>query len=269
MQVFPGNPRQWRPGPYSAEELAAFGRMRQKAGLPLFVHSIYLINLASPDPDLSAKSAAALADALRYATLCEAEAVVTHVGSHRGTGVATGVDRVAATVRKARALASREIPAAELMPLLLEGSAGGGTSLAALPGDLRRLLDAVEGPAGVCIDTAHLFAAGRALDEEGAAGRLAAELAGLGLLPQLGLIHLNDSRSLRASLNDRHENLWDGFIGREGLTAVIGHPAFLSVPFVLEVPGVDGRGPDRRNIRRARIMRRAAAEARACSPGAG
>jgi deoxyribonuclease-4 len=263
MQVFPSNPRQWRPGSYTDEQLAAFGEAREEARLPLFVHSIYLINLASPDLELRRKSAVALSDALRFAALTRAEAVVTHVGAHKGAGPASGLERVAAAVREARELAGRNVPAAETMILLLEGSAGAGSSLAALPPDMRALVDAVAAPVGLCLDTAHLFAAGRPLHEPRAVDLLVAELEALGLLELVRLVHLNDSRSPLASHNDRHENLWEGLIGREGLTSMIGHPAFVRAPFVLEVPGADGHGPDRRNVRRAQIMRRKAAAARA------
>jgi deoxyribonuclease-4 len=143
--------------------------------------------------------------------------------------------------------------------LLLETSAGGGDSLGRSPAELGRLvrgLDRAGVPAGVCLDTAHLFAAGYPVHLEQGLEALLEELGAEVGLDRVGLVHLNDSRSGLGSLADRHENLWEGRIGRKGLAGWVCHPALREVPFVLEVPGFDGRGPDRRNLGRARRLRR-------------
>lgn len=252
IQIFPSNPRMWRPAAYSPEDVQAFARALERSGLQLFLHAIYLINLASPDPALRRRSARALAETFRFASACSALGVVIHVGSHHGDGFETALPRVIETVAEARE-ASGGDPV-----LLVESSAGGGNSVGGSLWELSRLVDVLPGSTGICLDTAHLFAAGHPLHTPAGLEALVDELAGLGLLPTLGLIHLNDCSTALGSHHDRHADLWEGRLGRAGLELILGHPTFRQTPFVLEVPGADGHGPDRRNVRRARLMRRTA-----------
>jgi deoxyribonuclease-4 len=252
IQIFPSNPRMWRPAAHSPEDVRMFARALLRAGMQVFLHTIYLINLASPDPELRRRSAGALAQTFRFASACAARGVVIHVGSHHGDGFDSALPRVIDAVAEARADAEGD-------PLLLvESSAGGGNSVGGSLWELSRLVETLPGPTGICLDTAHLFAAGHPLQTPADLEALVDELARLGLLPALGLVHLNDCSTALGSRHDRHADLWEGQIGREGLQLVVGHPAFRHTPFVLEVPGADGHGPDRRNVRRARLMRRAA-----------
>jgi deoxyribonuclease-4 len=270
IQIFPSNPRQWRRGPYTPGDLLAFGSALRRAHMPLYVHTIYLINMASPDAELRRKSADALADSLFFGALVGAAGIVTHIGSHRGDGFQAGADRVARTLAAARLTFESRLVGIDLPndgqcqapELLLESSAGGGDSLGRDIPELGRLLPSVPGPSGVCLDTAHLYAAGYALDTEDGMNRLHDELGAASCLDCVGLVHLNDSKSALGSRSDRHENLWEGLYGRHGLRAVMASPFLTRAPFVLEVPGTDGHGPDRRNIGRARILRREALEIR-------
>ena len=278
IQVFPSNPRQWRPAPYPPDDLVRYGLALRRNRLPLFVHSIYLINLAAPERELRRKSAESLADALHYGALAGAYAVVTHVGSHRRDGFDAGLARVADALEEAYGLLERRLACSvealadaagapapwpggtPIIPaLLFESSAGGGDSMGRDPGELGRLLASAPGRSGVCLDTAHLYAAGYALDAVDGLDRLHEELAVAGCLDRVGLVHLNDSKTPLASRSDRHENLWDGQYGRTGLRRVMRSAHLRTSPFIMEVPGADGHGTDRRNIRRARILRREAA----------
>lgn len=256
LQVFPTNPRQWRSRDYPVEDLEWLAGRLRLLSLLLFVHTTYLINLASPDRDLRVRSAAALADAMRFGHLTGAHALVTHIGSHRGDGFKRALPRVAETVARARQLHGMPTPT-----LLLETSAGSGSTIGASPDELGALVSELGPDVGVCLDTAHLFAAGFAVHEPAGLNEYAGALNANGLGSRVGLIHFNDSATDFGSRHDRHENLWEGRIGRAGLMTVLAHPDFRSVPFVLEVPGFDGRGPDTRNMRRARLMRRAATRA--------
>lgn len=132
VQIFASNPRQWHHRDYPPEETARFAAQLSRAGLRLFIHTSYLLNLASPDPELRSRSASSLAQTLRFGTAAGAAAVVTHVGSHRGEGFRAAVPLVAAAVNEAR------IQAADRhTPLLLETSAGGGHSVGSTPEELR------------------------------------------------------------------------------------------------------------------------------------
>lgn len=283
VQIFPSSSRRWRPYAYTPQDLMAFGQTLREADLPLFVHSIYLINLASPDPEVRRSSAAALAYALYFGTLTGARAIVSHVGSHKGQGFDAGLERVAPAVAEARDLAQEslwaarrtlaraEVPAGageegastagmlltdSLPPLLLESSAGSKNTMGKNPAELAILLEELKGlAAGVCLDTAHLYAAGIPLHTESGLEELLALVDGLMGLERVQLLHLNDCRTAFASLHDQHSNLGEGNIGEEGLRRVVMHPALRRVPFVLEVPGIDGNGPDRENLRRASVFR--------------
>lgn len=267
VQIFASNPRQWAAPPLPVAAVCSFGHALGTLELPLFVHSIYLVNLASPDDTLRSQSAAALAHALAFAALAGAAGVVTHVGSHRATGFEAGATRVAATVGRAaedarRALAREfHTPSLSLPRLLLETSAGGGETLGQSPAELGWLVErlaAVDLAVGVCLDTAHLFAAGYPVHTAPGVEALLQELDTRVGLGRIGLVHLNDSRSVLGSRADRHENIGEGRIGREGLAHWARHPLLRAVPFVLEVPGFKGKGPDRRNLWRARRLGRPA-----------
>lgn len=321
-QIFNTNPRMWRariPAPSEIEALTAGLRTHR---LRLFFHSIYLINLASADDALRQRSLEALALALATGAAAGAEAVVTHVGSHRGEVPDQAASRIVRSMTGAfslaRQLADEQAAAAgrgpqreaagaiELPRLLLETAAGAGNTVGGRLEDLANLISlhhtgrtavpgadgpdspsAVpgaalpEGPSataqagspdrlfagapagvdvrspslGICIDTAHLFAAGYAIHEETGLEELIAELRELRLLDRIGLVHLNDSHTPFASRRDHHENLGEGLIGYEALGRVVRHPALAQVPFVLEVPGAEGHGPDAVNVSVAKRMR--------------
>lgn len=265
MQFFPSNPRTWRPTSYPPSDVQAFREALRAEGLPLFLHTIYLVNPASPDEILRARSAAAIAHALAFGALVGAAGVVTHVGSHKGDGFEVAFRRTVATLEAARSLAiqtlqdvqapSPQEPQTPLPPLLLESSAGQANSVGKSPEELARLISSLSEPVGVCIDTAHLFVAGYDLRSEDGLeaylGRLDAEVG----LERVGLVHLNDARKPLGSRHDQHENLGQGTVGAAALARVVTHPRLRAVPFVLEVPGFEGHGPDRRNLARAKSWR--------------
>ena len=269
VQIFASNPRTWQPRTYDCKEITAFVDDLQRRALPLFLHTIYLINLASPDEALRLRSAEALSSALVLGALTKAAGVVTHMGSHKGARPEVVRSRITATVAQAIAQASRVLAHAgqsgdppALPPLLLENSAGSGTAVAGRLEELSAILPALPVGCGICLDTAHLFAAGYAVHTATGLARLLAQLEQTGLLAHLRLIHLNDSKTPFGSRRDQHENPGAGHIGEKGLARIVRHPALAFVPFVLEVPGQDGRGPDAPNLAAVKLMRRGAAPLR-------
>ena len=255
LQVFPGNPRQWRRPAYPEDELRAFRAALTRSRKPLAVHTSYLINLASPEAELRRKSARALADALVFGARAGARVVVTHVGSHRGDGFEAALGRVGAAARVALEQAAAETSPQGLPSLLLETGAGGKGSVGSSPEELGRLLAELPETAGVCLDTAHMFAAGYPIHTREGRDRFLAEVDHRVSLARVGLVHLNDSRSPLGSRRDRHENVGEGAIGAEGLALWVRHPGLRAVPFVLETPGFDDQGPDRKNLRMAKALR--------------
>ncbi|NLD44075.1 MAG: TIM barrel protein [Chloroflexi bacterium] len=277
MQIFNTNSRTWRTQVRTREEMTALVEGLRRHRLPLFLHSIYLINLASADPLLRERSVSALADALVMGAMLGAAGVVTHIGSrhHQSfpdaarlvvSSIAEVIHladvrladvRLAAAAATADGLAPTQTGCADspVPALLLESAAGSGTTLGGRLDELAAIGHAAHRPCGICLDTAHLFAAGYPLHTAAGLDDLVAELRRLGLLDQVRLIHLNDSRTAVGSSSDRHDNLGDGQIGFDGLGRVVRHPAFRKVPFVLEVPGLEKAGPDAVNLARAKSMR--------------
>lgn len=275
VQIFSTNPRMWRTQTRTSAEVTELRQGLARHRLPLFLHSIYLINLAATDPALRERSISALCDAFVMGAVTGAVGVVTHVGSRHLQSFEAAARTVSCTIDQAirRAvdrLQHGDLPVLEgdgarlpdgllaeavLPRLLLETSAGSGTSIGGRLEELAEIVARSEGRCGICLDTAHMFAAGYAVHTDRGLGRLVDELTDSGLLPLVGLIHLNDSKSELGSLSDRHENLGEGRLTTAGLSRVVQHPAFRQVPFVLEVPGMEGNGPDLVNVQRAKSMR--------------
>jgi len=256
LQIFVGSPRQWRLVEYDPADVAEFRRRRARAGLePLVAHASYLVNFASADPELFRRSVESLTHTVRGMDALDGLAAITHLGSTRGAGWDECCDRVALALRTVLANSSRAM-------VLFEGSAGG--TIGGTFEQLRDILDAAgRSPRlGVCLDTAHLFAAGWDIrTPKGVADMVDAFDRRVGLR-WLRVLHFNDSKTPLGSRLDRHANIGEGSIGRGGFKAVFGHPALRDLPGLIETPGFDHHGPDRRNVMTLKRLRAAAAPAR-------
>lgn len=252
MQIFVKNPNRWNAPPLTDEQVALYRSEAAQHTLgPVVAHASYLINLASPKPEIVAKSRRALADELSRASRLGVAGVVVHPGAHVGAGVEAGVARVAKSVNAVLA----EVEKSETK-LLLETMAGQGTTLGRTFEELAMILAGVAQPerVGICFDTCHVFAAGYALaDEAGYEATWAAFEAALGW-EKLGCIHVNDSRHPLGSHKDRHANVGVGEIGAEGFGRLVNDGRLEPVPLLLETPlGDDGDG-HRRDLARLRQL---------------
>lgn len=237
-QVFVGSPRTWSVGSIDETDVTGFVGARTDADVgPWIVHGTYLINFATPKDDLAAKSIDTVQAELDAAAALGMEYYTFHPGSHTGAGVKTGLENVG--VR----LAELDIP--DSVTLLLENTAGGGTALGMTPEQLNTMIEAAGSAGdeiGVCLDTCHLHAAGYDLTDGDALDELAATIdAALGL-DAVKYLHLNDSKHPRGSNKDEHEHIGRGEIGRTGFELFVNHPAFRSIPKVVETPVGDDRG---------------------------
>jgi deoxyribonuclease IV len=228
IQVFVSNPRGWAAGPGDASEDT---RLRE-SGIPVFIHATYLINLGSGNQEVAAKSADALAHALRRGGEIGAQGVVVHTGS------AVGWDRPQAL----RQIGEIALPLLDKLgdddpDLLFEPMAGQGQMLCARTGDLASYLSAVEHhpKAGVCLDTCHLFAAGHDLTADGGVAAVLDELDAADAGGRVKLVHANDSLLGCGSKRDRHETIGAGQIGAAPFGELLA--ALADVPFVVETPG--------------------------------
>ena len=252
VQIFTQSPRMWKPSQYSPEALAGYreAQSEQQSVSSTFCHATYLINLASPDADLASKSRACLNANLAAAQGMGADGLVLHIGSHRGSGFETAVPAVVESL--AEALDSVET-ATTGCPVLLENAAGAGDTVGRSFEELAVVIDGAGGyeRLGVCLDTQHLWASGvpfTTIEEADALIRLVEETVGL---ERLRCLHLNDSKVPFGANRDRHENIGEGTIGSEGLSALLGHPSLQGLPAILEVPG-DGDGPRAKDLDKAR-----------------
>jgi len=216
------------------------------------IHTIYLINLATPNDDYYEKSVTALVGAVQAAERLGAEAIVNHTGSHQGAGFDVGLARVRAAFTRAL-----EQVGDSKVRVLIENTAGAGGTMGVSFEEIAAIIDAVDGDprVGVCLDTAHLFEAGFDISTgEGLEEALADFETRIGL-DRLALLHLNDSKTPLASNRDRHENIGQGEIGMEGFRRIVNHPAFAELPGIIEVPGMDNDGPDLPNMDLLRALR--------------
>ena len=262
LQIFVGAPQQWKETVYADDQVA---RLRtaiaeQEVG-PVFIHAPYLINLASPKPQLRAMSRQALERQLKWSDRIGAVGVVVHVGS----GAEDALDLASESLN--RLLAAHTGPSA----IILENDAGAGRRIGRTLDQLGELIRRADGDERlrVCLDTAHTLASGYEIrTPEGLEAVLDEFEREIGF-DRLTLAHANDSKVDINTHKDRHENIGDGFIGAEAFARIVQHPRFATTPFILEVPGLLGQGPDRENLCRLRGLLNVGEVARGLGVAAG
>jgi len=244
IQIFASAPQSWRPHSHTDEAIALLKAHAGESEIgPVFVHGIYLINLAAENPEHVEKSVASLAAALRFCEGAGALGTIFHVGSHKGAGFDAVKPRIVAAMRDALDRAPGE------SWLVLENSAGAGNTLAAKFAEIGELIrETGSDRVKVCLDTCHAFASGYDIAEPAGVEAAMAEFDREIGLDRLVAVHANDSKGPLLSGKDRHENIGEGYIGIGGFRTIMSHPAFRDVPFLLEVPGFTGKGPDRENV---------------------
>lgn len=268
VQLFTHNPRTWRPINHKDAEIEAFRAGAAEHGLgPMVSHGLYLMNLGAPDREVPTgppgkpatktrniyrASIESLIQHLQIGERLGLAGIVLHVGSFKGSTESEAIARIGAGIREAFDASPGHCA------IYLENTAGAGDTIGRTFDQLRAVADAVGLPErlGFCLDTQHLFASGFPVHEQGGIDRVLAEFDAKVGLSQLRCLHLNDSKTAFGSNRDRHENLGDGQIGADGFRHILGHPALQSIPVVLEVPGLEGNGPDVENMERARRFHR-------------
>lgn len=249
IQVFGSSPRQFAIRLPTSAAVAEFrSALERSAVSEVYLHAAYLVRLGSEKPGLRAASIKNLAGHLRIAEMIGARGLVFHLGSQ---GEASKNSAVTKTVSGMRAVL-KEVPGKSL--LIMENSSGGGTKLGATIDDLAQLLKKVKSRrVKLCFDTAHAFEAGTLrYDNPVEIKSYFNEWDKKIGLSNLELIHANDSKTAFGSGSDRHENIGRGFIGFGGFKNLALEQRLRSVPWILEVPGVRGNGPDRENIAKLR-----------------
>lgn len=253
MQIFSGSPRSWaRKLPTEQDLNKLFSEQEKLSVSAIFTHALYLVNLASPKPDLLQKSTNSLIHDLNFDSLVKGSGVVVHLGSHLGAGWGAVREQLLAKIKKIL----NQTPEESL--LLIENSAGQKGKIASDLAEIRWLLDRLpENRVGWCVDTCHAFAAGYPLSpssqyQDQDHPDLISEIKRLNLQDSLRCVHVNDSRVKFAAGDDKHDNIGEGLIPQQDLQDFLRDPVIAGKPLVTEAPGFDGKGPDLENIKRLR-----------------
>jgi deoxyribonuclease-4 len=263
LQIFSSSPRMWsQPGTHIADaEAARFRDRRRELQLgPLVIHANYLINLASPNPVLRARSIQAFHQEIVRARTLEADFLVIHPGCTMGANIESSVGLVAQSLKQSvRGVNLRDLR------ILLENTAGQGSSLGSRLEELRSILDLCPDlPIGVCIDTAHVFAAGWSIHTEEGLTDALRDIDRIIGLDRVFVVHANDSKTGLGSRVDRHQHIGKGQIGLAAFGRILNHRLLAQCAFILETP-IDKPGDDRRNV--AALWKLAGRIVRAKGPG--
>jgi deoxyribonuclease-4 len=249
FQTHPTPAVMWRPLRLDEEMVDAYLRKYSAAGMRgHYLHAVYLINLATPKEQLLGQSIGSLVHYMELAGLLQADGVVFHPGSHVGAGFEATVEQVAAAIREVL----DRVPDVQAR-LLVENSAGSGGCVGCSFEELGRIVEAADSDrVGVCLDTQHMFASGYDVrTPEQVSSTLDRFATDVGF-DRLALVHANDSRTPLGSNADRHANIGDGEMGIESFRLLLADARLRQVPWIIEVPGEERRGPDLVNINRIR-----------------
>ena len=252
IQIFPQSPRMWRPTAYAEGDFAAF---RESAGASrvaaTLIHAIYLINCASRETETARRSKAALEHALRVGDGIAADGVVLHAGARKGEPHGPSMRRAAKAIRAA-------LDSSESCPLLLENTAGTEGPLGRTLDELAELVELAGGSdrLGVCVDCCHLFASGVDIVEPEGLAAFVDELDAKIGLGRLRALHVNDSQVPLGANRDRHASIGRGELGARGIATFLSEPRFEGLPALLETAGPEGEGPNRKEVQKAKRLRR-------------
>ena len=244
MQIFLSAPQRWQLPRHTDEQVLEFDRLIAETAIgPNFAHATYLVNLAAIEPGIRQRSIDNLSAYAEWAERIGLAGIVVHVGSGHGQSVAEAEVQVAEALEQVLSRGSTTA-------VVLENSAGSGELLGSRFEQIGALFERLgrDPRLGLCVDTAHTFASGYDLRVPEGINRAVDEISRHIGLDRLMLIHANDSKVGLGSAVDRHENIGKGLLGEEAFARMLEHPALKDVPWVLEVPGYDNKGPDLQNV---------------------
>ncbi len=251
IQIFNQSPRMWKPTIYREEDIVAFKQAMVTSPIAVvLIHAVYLLNCASDDSDIRAKSLTSLTHSLRVGHEIGASGVVLHPGSAKTGDVGKAIARAGKTISEA-------LKESEGCELHLENTAGTGGTLGRSFDELAALLETSGAGErlGVCLDSCHMLASGYDIrTAKGMSSTLSEATRKLGR-GRIRSLHLNDSQTPLGSNRDRHANLGAGELGTEGCMAFLSARGLQKLPCVLETPGEKREGPGRKEIELAMELR--------------
>ncbi len=234
VQMFVKNNMQWFARPLTQAEIRTFLEHRQRSELlSIFAHANYLINLAATNPQFLANSIRALSEELTRAEHLELPFLVLHPGAHLGAGEDAGLDEIVKSIDRV----FRKIPRVKTR-IALETTAGQGSCLGHRFEQIAYIIESVREPQRlcVCLDTAHVFAAGYDIGNQAGVKKTFREFDRAIGLERLAAIHVNDSKTSRGSRVDRHQHIGKGQIGLDAFRLIMSDRRFRKIPKVLETP---------------------------------
>ena len=251
VQIFCSPPQGWAFKPLDEKVVTAFKNKALEQGIGANVlHGVYLTNLGTQDKESLQKGVTSLTNYMNAAHDLGMLGVIFHVGSHRGVGFDTVFQQIIDSLTEVLANSPDDTY------LMLENSAGMGNSIGSKFSELGAIVKAMSNPRiKVCLDTQHSFSAGYDLTTPESVAEVMAEFDREIGVSELMAVHCNDSKPPLGGGLDRHENIGEGHMGLAAFEAIMGHPAFRDVPFYLEVPGFEGKGPDIQNINSLKTIR--------------
>lgn len=250
MQMFCRNPRGWTVKPLDAADVAGFKRLREQFDIgPVFVHTNYLINLASTKPDLYERSIEQFVIDLERTEHLGAEYLVTHLGSASGQEPEWMIDRVATALNMAMKLHKPQAM------ILLENTAGEKGDVGYTFEQVNDVIARLDNKdmIGICYDTCHGFAAGYDIRTTQGVDAIARKIDDTVGLDRLKGMHLNDCLRDFDSHVDRHWHIGEGKVGEDGFKALLNHKAFRDIPKIMETPK-ETEEDDPRNMKRVRSL---------------
>ncbi len=248
MQIFSKNASTWREKILEKNEVESFRENLKNSNInPVFIHTSYLINLASPSDELYLKSINAFIEEMKRADLLlPVPYIIIHPGAHTGAGEEYGIQRI---IRALSIILEKSADLNLKTMILLEDTAGTGTHLGYTFYQLKRMIEGAKDrkKIGICFDTCHAFTAGYDLSHQEGIEKTLEELEKYIGLDKLKVIHLNDSKFPLGSRKDRHMHIGKGYIGLEGFKVLVNHKYLKDLPFILETPKNDEKD-DLKNI---------------------
>jgi deoxyribonuclease-4 len=237
IQIFTKNQVQWQAPLLAEEDIQRYKTALQTSGLQaVCAHDSYLINLGSSEPELLHKSRNAFIDEIQRAHLLEIPYLIFHPGAYKNGNEKDCLQIIAGSIN----FCLDQIGKTSVQ-VLLETTAGQGTTVGYRFDQLREIIDQVQQPEniGVCLDTCHIFAAGYDLRDENAYQKTMQEFHEIIGLHHLKVIHLNDAKKAAGSRVDRHENIGLGTIGEVVFQLIMNDYRLANIPKILETPGGD------------------------------
>ena len=252
IQLFNKSNSQWKAKKLTDEEIERYFELQQETGITVTCsHSSYLINIASPNPDLNEKSFLSLKEEVERCNRLKIPNLVFHPGSHVGSGQDAGLKAIILNINRLF-----DQVKGNTVTLCLETTAGQGSNLGYSFEHLAEIIDGAEDKdhVGVCMDSCHVFAAGYPISEAGDYKKTIKAFDSIIGLDRLRVLHLNDSKKPLGSKRDRHEHIGKGEIGIEGFRNIVNDRRLRNVPMIIETPKGDDLKEDRENLKLLRSL---------------